>query len=99
MKIQLTLLAASVGALAALIAAPNAKADDQSYLAAIDGVYHGVYTPDMMLHWGHGICDDLHGGRSVAQEIAAAPSQFTGYMDVPGVVNAAQRELCPDAGH
>ena len=81
-----------------LFASP-AKADDSSYLAAVSGMFHSVYGNDAMLHWGHGICDDMRGGKTVDQEIAAAPPTMALGMDVAGVVRTAQHELCPTLGH
>lgn len=79
--------------------APHAKADHSSYLAAVSGVFHSVYGNDAMLHWGHGVCDDMRGGRTVDQEIAAVPPTMALGMDVAGVLRAAQHELCPTSGH
>lgn len=80
------------------LTAPNAHADDSSYLAAVGGIYH-LWGPDQMLHLGHGICDELRKGRTAEQQIALAPAMMPLDVDVPGVVYAAQRELCPTLGH
>lgn len=77
----------------------SAHADDASYLGATRGVYHSIYDDGAMLHFGHGICGELQGGRSFDQEVAMAPPTMAGYMDVPGVIRAAQHELCPDTLH
>jgi hypothetical protein len=100
MTMQRTIIAGASGfVLGLLVATPTADADDASYLAATSGLYHSIYDPPTMLHWGHGICDDLRGGRSFDQEVAMAPPTMAGYMDVPGVIRAAQHELCPDTLH
>lgn len=80
------------------LTAPPAKADDSSYLAAVGGIYH-LWSPDQMLHLGHGICDELRKGRTAEQQIGLAPPAMSFDVDVPGVVYAAQRELCPTLGH
>ena len=90
---------ASAAAPGPVVSIAPAYADDASYLAATSGLYHSVYDNGAMLHWGHGICDDLHGGRSFDQEVATAPPMMGSYMDVPGVIRAAQHELCPDTLH
>lgn len=85
--------------LALMISPPwKAHADDSSYLAAVGGIYH-LWSPDQMLHLGHGICDELRKGRTAEQQIGLAPPAMSFDVDVPGVVYAAQRELCPTLGH
>lgn len=97
MKIRLTLLATSTAALVAMAAAPDAKADTGSFL----DYYHshgGVPWPDgSLIQGGYQVCSMLHSGASRADVLkAASPFTFPGMFDV--AVDAAQHELCPDAG-
>lgn len=78
------------------LTAPDAHADDTSYLTAVGGIYH-VWAPEQMLTLGHSICNHLR-ERTADQQIALEPAQMSFVVDVPGVVYTAQRELCPGLG-
>ena len=94
------LIAAVVAAFALLTAAP-AHADEQTYLAdvAATGVplgATGLANPDAQIHMGYKICNAIHGGES-----AETAGQHFGWMNQwgPGIVSAAQHDLCPDTLH
>jgi hypothetical protein len=75
---------------------PRAGADADSYLAYLAS--HGAYAGGQAkaLNAGFYACDALHAGQT--------PDQIAGgvhltFMDVRGVIDAAQHELCPDTLH
>jgi len=92
MKLGSILLASAWLIAGMFLGLPKAHADDASYLAAVGGIYH-LWSPDQMLHLGHGICDELRKGRTAEQQIALAPAAMPFDVDVPGVVYAAQAAL------
>lgn len=85
-------------AAAALLSAPSAAADEQSYLANLSA--HGIFTfinPDGLIATGNAICDDLRRGVSIPDEIAKFQAMH--YQAKPAgaaaMVNAAHDDLCP----
>jgi len=90
----------AVGFVAALIAfaihSPTSHADANTFLAYVHG--HGINTglanDSKILHAGMFACDSLHAGQ-IPDQIAATFS----LMDVRGIIDAAQDELCPDTLH
>lgn len=86
-------------AAAALITAPAAAADDQSYLANLSG--HGIFTftnPQGLIATGHAICDDLRAGTSVPDEIGRFQAMHyeAKAAGAAAMVNAAHDDLCPN---
>jgi hypothetical protein len=74
---------------------PSAGADANTFLAYVHG--HGVNTglaPDSkILHAGMFACDSLHAGQTPDQIVGGVTFSW---MDVRGIIDAAQHELCPD---
>ncbi len=87
-----------VGALLLVAWAPDAHADANSYLAYLQS--HGINTalnsPAKNLQAGFYACDALHAGQTPDQVAGSQPFNF---VDVRGVIDAAQHELCPDTLH
>jgi Protein of unknown function (DUF732) len=86
-------------AAAALIAAPTAHADANSYLAYLSahGVQPNYFTNESnLVSGGLQACSKLHAGMSPEQ--AANMGILTGALGAP-IVDAAQHELCPDTLH
>jgi hypothetical protein len=88
--------ALSAGVSAALIAAVPAHADANSYLAYLAS--HGSYAGGQAkaLNAGFYVCDSLHAGQTPDQILSGVHLTM---MDVRGVIDAAQHELCPDTMH
>lgn len=89
-----TRIATAIGlAVAALLGAPHAQADANSFLQYIQDhhINVGISNPSKQLWMGNTACQELHQGRTPDQ-IASTPTLF----DVRGIVDAAQHELCPD---
>lgn len=87
-----------VGALLLVALAPDAHADANTFLAYVHGhgINTGVSSDSKILHAGMFACDSLHAGQTPDQIVAGVPVPF---MDVRGVIDAAQHELCPDTLH
>jgi hypothetical protein len=83
-------------ALAVLLASPSvAHADEQGYLNNLNGVRGvGIMNPPTVVALGHFMCDRLRDGMSPA-DVAQLP-QPQWFVDGPGIVAAAQHQLCPD---
>jgi hypothetical protein len=96
MKLRIVALVLSVGALLVMGWAPDADADANSYLAYLAA--HGTYAGGQAkaLNAGFYACDALHAGQTPDQIIGGVHLTF---MDVRGVIDAAQHELCPDTLH
>ena len=84
-----------VGALLLVAWAPHAHADANSYQAYL--VHHhvnsGLNSPAKNLQAGFFACDALHAGQTPDQ--IAGSVRFP-VVDVPGMIDAARHELCPD---
>ena len=80
-------------AVVTVLASPQAQADANSYLACLSD--HGIYAGGQAkaLNAGFYACDALHGGQTPEQIVAGVHLTM---MDVRGVIDAAQHELCPD---
>jgi hypothetical protein len=78
--------------------AGNARADANSYLAYVHshGINTGLASDSKILHAGMFACDSLHAGQTPDQVVGGVPFSW---MDVRGVIDAAQHELCPDTLH
>lgn len=87
------LATAGIACLAALVLAPQAHADANTYLQYIQEhhINVGISNPSKQLWMGNTACQELHEGRTPDQ-IAATPTIF----DIHGIIDAAQHELCPD---
>lgn len=77
---------------------PGAHADDQSYLKYLND--HGISIagtsgPFGLLSAGRAVCDNLRAGA----DPRAGMNILTAALIPDGVVEAAQRELCPDTLH
>jgi hypothetical protein len=97
---RIALIPALAACTAAVIAtASPAHADDQSYLNALsqNGVRVGIMNPPTTVALGHMMCDRIRGGMSTAD--AAQLPQPPWLIDGPGIVAAAQHNLCPDTLH
>lgn len=74
---------------------PASHADAQSYLAYLQS--HGTNTslwPDTRkVDAGERLCSMLHSGMAPDQIIGSAGLHV---VDAPGILDAAQHELCPD---
>jgi hypothetical protein len=89
----------AAGLVTALIAfamhSPTSHADAQSYLAYLQS--HGTNTslwPDTRkVDAGERLCSMLHSGMTPDQIIGSAGLHV---VDAPGILDAAQHELCPD---
>ncbi len=76
----------------------EAHADANSYLAylADHHVNTALNSQSRNLQAGFFACDALHAGQTPDQ---VANSQPFNFVDVRGVIDAAQHELCPDTLH
>jgi Protein of unknown function (DUF732) len=88
-------LSAALGA--ALTSAPAAHADVRSYMAylASHHINTGLNTPKTNIYTGLKVCELLHEGRT-PEQIAQG---VTSTADMPGMITAAQHELCADTLH
>jgi hypothetical protein len=96
MFFRAVLIAAAI-ATAAVGSASPAQANDQSFINYINqnGVRRGIMTDPDTIVAGHMMCDRMHG-----MSPADAGAMFRGpFVDGPGIVAAAQHELCPDTSH
>jgi hypothetical protein len=78
----------------ALASAPAARADVRSYMAylASHHINTGLNTPKTNIYTGLKVCQLLHEGMTperIAQGVAST-------ADIPGMITAAQHELCAD---
>jgi hypothetical protein len=98
MKVKLA-AGAGLAVLALPLSAAVAHADANSYLdyLASHHIATGLNTPGFNVSAGLHACDMLHAGLSPQQVIASDPTAIG--VDIPGVVDAAQHELCPDTLH
>jgi uncharacterized protein DUF732 len=97
MKLRIAAFILSGGALVALAFLPraDADADANSYLAYIENNHVNtgfVYSPTKALSQGNEVCTELREG---------VPPDKIGrggliLVDLPGIIFAAQHELCPD---
>jgi hypothetical protein len=97
MKTRILLLLISFGALIVMLFAPDARADANSYLGYLQS--HGTFAGGQAkaLNAGLYACSALHAGQTPDQILGGVHMTF---MDVRGVIDAAQHELCPDTlGH
>src|ERR1700761_7878966 len=81
----------------ALASAPAAHADVKGYLnyLASHHINTALNTPKTNVYFGLRVCDFLHTGvtpEQIAQEAVSS-------ADMPGIIAAAQHELCPDTLH
>jgi hypothetical protein len=91
---------ASALAVGALLSAPMAHADADSYLARLsaNGVNPiGTMTPGNLVAGGLQMCNLMRSGMS-PQDAAGSLGILSGVLGVPAV-DAAQHELCPDTLH
>lgn len=81
----------------ALASAPAAHADVKGYLnyLASHHINTALNTPKTNIYYGLRVCDLLHGGTTPEQIAQQAVSS----ADMPGIIGAAQHELCPDTLH
>ena len=81
----------------ALASAPAAHADVKGYLnyLASHHINTALNTPKTNIYYGLRICDLLHAG-TTPEQIA---QQAVSTADMPGIIGAAQHELCPDTLH
>jgi hypothetical protein len=81
----------------ALASAPAAHADVKGYLnyLASHHINTALNTPKTNLYYGLRVCDLLHAGTTPEQIAQQAVSS----ADMPGIIGAAQHELCPDTLH
>jgi Protein of unknown function (DUF732) len=76
----------------------KAHADANSYLAylADHHVNTAINTPARNLDAGFYACNALHAGQTPDQIVGSQPFAF---VDIRGMIDAAQHELCPDTLH
>jgi hypothetical protein len=88
-------LGAAVGV--ALASAPAAHADVKGYLnyLASHHINTALNTPKTNIYFGLRVCELLRGGTTPEQIAQEAVST----ADMPGIIGAAQHELCPDTLH
>jgi hypothetical protein len=89
-------------AIAAIWGSAPASADQQSYLAYLDShhVNTPFGTPERNIALGLDICQKLHQGMTPDQVVGLSHSPLSITLtDIPGVLDAAQHELCPDTLH
>jgi len=89
-------LSALLGA-AFLLLAPQAHADDQSYIDELNA--HGVLAvagPQQEIKMGHQVCDYLHTGKGRPAADGFLPIQRPWANPI---IDAAQHNLCPDTLH
>jgi uncharacterized protein DUF732 len=81
---------------AALVGAAPAQCDANSYLDYLNSHGTFVYPSNDATKVTYGLraCDMLHAGMT-PEQVAAWPSP----SDAPGIIDAAQHELCPDTLH
>ncbi|WP_409428844.1 DUF732 domain-containing protein [Mycobacterium sp. SMC-11] len=81
----------------ALVVAPAAQADAHSYQQYLrdNGINIGIMamTPGSEVGYGLNVCKYLRAGMTVDEVI---PMGWNSMADNPAMVNAAQRELCPE---
>lgn len=82
----------------ALTFAPAAHADVRSYMAylASHHINTGLNTPKTNIYTGLKVCQLLHEGMT-PEQIAQGVTSST--ADMPGMITAAQHELCADTLH
>src|SRR3982074_3785887 len=92
-SMMIAVLSIAVGG--ALMSAAPAHADGDSYIRYLND--HGIFVPGIndavRISRGAKVCTDLHNGMTPQQEIDANPIV---YLDLRGVIDSAQHELCPD---
>jgi hypothetical protein len=81
----------------ALSSAPAAHADVKGYLnyLASHHINTALNTPKTNIYYGLRVCDLLREGVTPTQITQQAVSP----ADMPGIIEAAQHELCPDTLH
>jgi Protein of unknown function (DUF732) len=72
-----------------------ARGDGNSYLAylADHHISTAINSPSRYLQAGFFTCDALHAGQTPDQLAASSPFAL---VDIHGMIDAAQHELCPD---
>ncbi len=97
MKQTMVALAVTLLSLSGSTAIGIARADDDSYVAALNAA--GVPLlggPGKYIAGGYHVCDELRHGETPA----GAATQFGMYNGFgPAIVSAAQHELCPETLH
>lgn len=89
----------AVSAILAILTAPAAQADDDSYLSTLAA--HGITSangPGALIKVGHAICDSLSHGYTPAQDAMIVRDNWRGGADhggltpsgIPGAVNMSQ---------
>src|ERR1700737_747475 len=94
MKAAVAALLSAAAFGAALISAPVAHANVKSYLAylASHHINTALNTPKTNIYTGLRACELLHAGMTPEQIAQGVASM----ADMPGMIAAAQHELCPD---
>ncbi|MDM3894728.1 DUF732 domain-containing protein [Mycobacterium intracellulare] len=91
------LFTAVVAALAtAVLTAPGARADDQSYLADLHAAGVFMTNENMWVINGHRMCDMIHSG--IAPQTLYDQFGLQNFQG-PQIVDIAQHDLCPDTLH
>lgn len=91
--VTLKLIGALAASTIALIFAPTAHADDQSYMNDLQQNHIGTGPLTDPVGVGHFVCVQIRGGMSAD---SVGRMTWGPGLDFPGVVGAAQRDLCPD---
>lgn len=92
MKLAFTLVSAAF-----LLVAPQAHADEPSYINELNA--HGVFAPvgpNQEIKMGHAVCDSLRAGnpRPAANQFLMVQQPWA-----DPIIDAAQHQLCPDTLH
>jgi hypothetical protein len=82
---------------AAVSLAPASHADEQSYLADLQARGVPVVNPSLAVSGGFRVCGEIRGGESLGT--AANTFGILSPAWGPGIVDAAQHNLCPDTLH
>ncbi|MGH3956500.1 MAG: DUF732 domain-containing protein [Mycobacterium sp.] len=97
-RVMLTAGSTVVAAICGIVLGSPARADEETYLNNLEG--RGVQvmwqSRGFLLAAGNQICNDLRNGASVGDEVANFQYPGASRRNVADLVDAANRELCPD---
>lgn len=96
MRIRAAFVATAILASGGIGLATPACADDQSFLNDLAQNHIGTGPVTDPLGMGHFLCTQIRGGMTPAQ---AARMTWGPGLDMPGIVDTAQHDLCPDTLH
>ncbi|OBJ53395.1 DUF732 domain-containing protein [Mycobacterium sp. 1423905.2] len=102
MKLSLQIVAPALAALAtgAVVCAPGASADPNSFLDELrtNNAQPPNMTPAQVINAGYQTCGDIRGGTSILDEMSKVEQRYH-FSQGTLFVSAATTNLCPDAPH